>query len=388
MLAFAAALLALPLPAQPPLTEIPIRLSTGVSTRTAKVADRVDARVIAGPWAAPGAIVHGAVAEVRQAASPDVRAALLLHFTAIEIRGKLTPLAARVADVDNARETVDEHGRILGIFEADTFASRLDAGIDDLARNSSALAGVLGGMKDSLWQPPALDIVYPPGVEMTLRLTAPASPPDGAASAPGPLSEADARALAAVAARSPIQTEAREPRLPGDLTNLLFAADEGTLRRAFKTAGWSAAAGLTPSSKMQTLWALAEERGYREAPVSVLLLDGRPPDLVFEKANNTIARRHHVRIWRIAETFRGRPLWLAAATHDTAIRYSEAARTFVHRIDSEIDRERAKIVDDLVFTGRVRGVALFPRSNVPPQSHNATGDPVETDGAIAAVWLR
>jgi hypothetical protein len=130
---------------------------------------------------------------------------------------------------------------------------------------------------------------------------------------------------------------------------------------------------------------MAELRGYQEAPVSTLLLEGRPPDLVFEKLNNTFAARHHLRIWRPPERFQGKEVWVCSATHDTGIDYSEQNRTFIHKVDTQIDRERAKVVSDLLFTGLVQGIALVERPNVPTELFNATGDALVTDGKMAVI---
>jgi hypothetical protein len=133
---------------------------------------------------------------------------------------------------------------------------------------------------------------------------------------------------------------------------------------------------------------VVEDRGYSEAPVSVLLLDGKPPDLVFEKTLNTFARRHHLRIWRRPASFRGKPLWAVAATHDIGIDFSAADRTFIHRIDPQIDQERDKVVNDLLFAGHVEAFDLVERPAVPRQGRNATGDSLETDGRIAILLLK
>ena len=81
---------------------------------------------------------------------------------------------------------------------------------------------------------------------------------------------------------------------------------------------------------------------------------------------------------------RGKSVWVIAATHDTGIDFSEQNRTFIHKIDSKIDRERAKVVNDLLFTGLVRGLSLVER-DLPSGLANATGDSLQTDGSIAVV---
>jgi hypothetical protein len=129
-----------------------------------------------------------------------------------------------------------------------------------------------------------------------------------------------------------------------------------------------------------------QNSGYDEAPVSILYLNGRPPDMVFEKQNNTFAMRDHIRVWQSAQEFEGRPLWIAAGTHDIKISFSAEGRSFTHGIDSHIDRERTKVVNDLEFTGNVHAASLVPRS-VPADISNATGDKLITDGKLAVLEL-
>jgi len=122
-----------------------------------------------------------------------------------------------------------------------------------------------------------------------------------------------------------------------------------------------------------------------EGPVSTLLLEGRPPDLVFQKQNNTFASRHHLRIWHWPETFHGKEVWVCAATHDIGIDFSQRDYTSIHRVDPQIDRERAKVVNDLLFTGKVRALALVERPEAPTSGQNATGDAFKTDGRMAVL---
>jgi LssY C-terminus len=55
----------------------------------------------------------------------------------------------------------------------------------------------------------------------------------------------------------------------------------------------------------------------------------------------------------------------SAAAHDTGIDFSAKDRTFVYKIDSQIDIERAKVVNDLLLTGKVQSLLMGDRPNVP-----------------------
>jgi hypothetical protein len=377
-------------------TQILIRLKSAVSTRSSKPADPVDAVVIA-PVAAngrtvisPGALVRGSVEKVAQPSADGQRATLLLRFAGLDTGGARRTMLARVASVDNARETVDDQGQINGILATETVTGRLDAGIGKLGQEYSGFADILSAAKNAVFQQASTEISYQPGVEMTLRLAEPLPPPPGKTlpSNPGAPPISGLSQLAQMVSREPFQTVAKSPPKPSDITNLLLVATEDALRRAFTEAGWSAAASLNSRAKFETLRAVVEDRGYSEAPVSVLLLDGKPPDLVFEKTLNTFARRHHLRIWRRPGNFRGRPIWAVAATHDIGIDFSAADRTFIHRIDPQIDQERDKVVGDLLFAGHVEAFDLVARPAVPRKGRNATGDSLETDGRIAILLLR
>ena len=95
--------------------------------------------------------------------------------------------------------------------------------------------------------------------------------------------------------------------------------------------------------------------------------------------------RHHIRIWQQGQQFDGKPVWVAAATHDISITFSQESKSFTHGIDPNIDLERSKVVNDMLFTGKVHGVSLVDRTNLPPNPSNATGDRLVTDGKMAAV---
>ncbi|HUB32732.1 MAG TPA: LssY C-terminal domain-containing protein [Bryobacteraceae bacterium] len=393
LLALAAAQVsALQLPAG---TEVQIRLKSKLSSKTSRQGDAVDAEVIAPVMAASvyaipaGAAIHGTVEQV-QPSSADQRALLLLQFNRLAMAGASIAISVRLAAVDNARETVGDRGEIVGILVSETSAGKIDSEVGKLGDRLGGLGTLLGRATKAVTNRIDPDITYDVGVEMTLRLTAPAvlSTPGGS----GPLGRLkpvpDRAALVALAAAEPFQTVAQNPPKNSDLTNLMLIGDRPQVEKAFADALWHPASSLSPVAKFETIEALAEDRGYSEAPVSVLLLEGKPPDIVFEKLNDTFARRHHLRIWLRPGQYDGRLVWVVAATHDMGISFSEANRTFIHRIDSSIDRERDKVVSDLIYSGHVASMLLVDRAAIPQHAQNATGDNLVTDGKIAVLVLQ
>jgi hypothetical protein len=292
--------------------------------------------------------------------------------------------------VENARESVNDKGEIQGILANETMSSRMDSGISKITDKYSGLGGFLNAAKSALFKETEGDIAYDAGVEMDLKLTAALTltspPPPGPDAALQPV--ADPRALVALANRQPFQTRAQKPPQPSDITTLMFIGSQQQVQEAFAEAGWSQASKLGEKSKFETLRAITEDRGYSEAPVSILYLDGRAPEMVFEKANNTFSKRHHLRIWLRSDQYRGQPVWVCAATHDTGIDFSAKDRTFIHKIDPSIDMERSKVVNDLLLTGKVQSLLMVDRPNVPRNGQNATGDNLNTDGKMAVVILQ
>ena len=377
-------------------TTIHLRLETPVASNVSRPGEKVRA-VVTSPVASgeqvllpAGAIIHGAVTQAQLIDETHEQAMLGIDFGELEGReGRRAQLSARITGVDNARESVDEAGRIIGILPAQTITNRIDQALGRLGTRYESLAAVLLGVKQAFLKEAQPEIVYPAGTEMTVQLSTPlvlASAFSGGTVPAGTAGKPD-NSLEDLVNSQPFETMAEDPPRPSDLTNLMFLGTEAAIAQAFKAAGWSTAAELSAASKMETVRAVLEARGYSEAPVSLLLLDGRKPDLVFQKQLNTFAKRHHLRVWRRPGDYGGQPVWVSAATHDIDIEFSAENRTFIHKIDSDIDRERAKVVADLRFTGKVSEVFMIERPGVPRETKNATGDALITDGKIAVVVL-
>lgn len=372
-------------------TQMQIRLTSAINTSTAKPKQSFEAVLIApvvvsGQVAlAAGAKISGHIKEVTAATKPDDQAVLDLAFDEIsDSTGHKASLAAKLAGVDNARESVGDDGKITGIIASETGSGRLDQGINKITEKYPSFGDLLGAVKQAVVKPTDANIDYEPGVEMTIELTKALSWTGDAGAVQVKAIEPDAE-LSRLVNSEPFRTMAEKPAKPSDMTNLMFLGSREELEKAFEKAGWSEAAQLDAKSKLATFQAMAEMRGYQEAPMSTLLLDGKAPDLVFEKLNNTFAARHHLRIWHRPERFSGKEVWVSSSTHDIGIDYSDRDHTFIHKVDTQIDRERAKVVNDLLFTGLVQGLALVERPNVPTSLYNATGDALQTDGKMAVI---
>jgi hypothetical protein len=375
-------------------TELQIRLLDKVSSESAQPGQAIRAVVIA-PALVDGTIgisagteVHGLIKEAQplDPANPKQAASLLLAFTELKSGKSTVPISASVVTIDNARETIDASGHIQGMVPSQTTTALIDQGLGKLEQRYGGLAGILQAAKGAMVKETDSSITYNPGVEMTIRL---ASAVDIAPGPPPNVSPfRNEEALAALVNHQPFQTYATNPPVKSDITNLMFIGTQEALTASFAEAGWASADALNDRSKFKTAQALIEQRGYNAAPVSILLLDDRPPDLVYQKGNNTFAARHHLRIWRSPDNFQGQPVWISSSTHDIGIDFSQQNMTFIHKIDPNIDAERAKVVNDLLFTGKVKSIALVPRPSVPEHARNATGDNLDTDGSMAVLLLQ
>jgi len=203
-------------------TQLEIRLTTIVNSATAKINDPVEAVVIAPVIAgehiviAAGAKVHGQIKEVKQPAKADDQAVVQIQFDQLRgTAGQKAALSARLVTVDNARETVDEKGRILGIVGSETGSARMDQGISKVAQRYPGLGDFLGLAKGAVVKEADPSIHYEPGVEMTIELAQPLSWTETSAG-PDVGAIAPAEQLADLVNREPMRTVALKPPSPSD----------------------------------------------------------------------------------------------------------------------------------------------------------------------------
>jgi hypothetical protein len=392
-----------------PLGTLEVRLLTPLRSTDAKLRGQTIEAILMKPLVENGqirmparSILHGSV---HRASGVGIgvlreRASLEIEFTDWETpEGHLLPMAGLPLDIDNAREQVDGKGRIRGILAASNPLGVLRGmwfrpSSRMLMRAPGALTGTAGtlfsefamgplgelgllGLKLILTRFPDPEIDLPVGTEMTLRLDAVTLAGDwGSAPSQHILDPELAQFLRA----RPEDVQKFDQTPAADIINVALIGSGELLREAFLAAGWSEADTLDRKSFAKTYKAFTQRQGYAAAPVSKLLYQGRLPDLVFQKSLNSIAKRHHVRLWRV-QMANGQEVWLGAATHDITVVFEKKTFGLSHRIDRKLDVEREKVVDDLNFAEASHEITYLPRTldTVPGTI---------TDGGLAVIYLQ
>ncbi len=139
---------------------------------------------------------------------------------------------------------------------------------------------------------------------------------------------------------------------------------------------------------MKNFYALLNNSGYAQQPMTTFLLNGKPEEMNWQKSLNSYDRRDHLRIWQWTDEGTGERMWVSSSTHDTGAVLAVKYKGFVHHIAPNIDEERATVIRDLNFAGCVRSVSYVSRPEMPTMTHNATGDMMRTDGSVAVVTLQ
>lgn len=352
-----------------------------------------------------GTLVRGQVETAKAVGLGLVRerALLSVRFDSWETPdGEQVPIKARLTAIDNSREEVDSLGRIQGILAARNamgfargvwhkpnanlfsraatgFTGTSGVSLSNGVAGPIATVGVMAA-RIALTKFPEPEIHFAPGTDMTIRVDRiPLERTWGPAPARLNIDEDLARELS----EFPAGVKKADGRLAGDVINVALAGSREKLQAAFLAAGWVGADPLTKRSAMRTYQAFTAREGYEKAPMSKLLLQGRAPDAVFQKSLNSVHKRHHIRFWRV-EMQNGTEMWLGAATHDTGVTIDPRRFGLTHKIDAEIDWEREKVLDDLLFAGAIGGVGRVPR--VPEAMPSNVG--TITDGLLSFSYLQ
>jgi hypothetical protein len=193
--------------------------------------------------------------------------------------------------------------------------------------------------------------------------------------------------MAALVEELPARTHSTYSNRPSDLINVMLIGSRDDVATAFEAAGWIQPKQATLRANIRRIRAVADGRGDSTAPMSDLLVQDTKADMSWQKSFNDVAKRHHIRIWKQPATWNGREVWVGAATRDIDFAYLRPGSAMTHKIAENVDQERDKVVNDLVFTSCAALVDNSERLDVPGITRNATGDPMRTDTRIAIVQV-
>lgn len=181
--------------------------------------------------------------------------------------------------------------------------------------------------------------------------------------------------------------------LLGDPINLALMGEADQIHQAMRTAGWTLADPVNLRSGLRIVTATLTRRSYPEAPVSPLLVFGKPQEFAYQQeVEGNPKQRHHVRFWPCPDGWLlpgGRRVeWLGAGTYDTAVGLSWFTLQVTHRIDANTDVERDYVVCGLQEAVPQAQLELLKDFSSGYHARNGGGDSIRTDGTLPIIDLR
>lgn len=385
--------LSLPLSAQdlPAGTVLEARLSVATGSRISHPGDPIEATIIApasvgGRILVPqGSTVSGVIENVNPLGFGLKHTTADIHYRFDTVRlknGETISIQSEVVEVETAKERVDLAGTVRGIHPIASLSSTLDLYTVPLLCVTPVVGAPVWFVKSVIAPSPNPEIYFPEGTEVILRLSAPVSIPSPDTASVRMASFSPQKVAEIHGSLRDSAQRAQHGSHPSDLVNLVFLGTREQMDRAFHAAGWSQAESKSPLSLYRMYYALTERIGYRRAPMDSLTLNGVPSDFVYQKSLDTVQKRHHVRLWK---GLHRTDIWLGTAAEDVAFRFD--VMHWTHSTDPRIDNERAKVVDDLAFTGCLGAAELLTRESLRPVENPKAARPIFTDGKIAVLRL-
>ena len=375
-----------------------VRLLQPVLSYSSKTGDAVRGILIDSPECdgdrlfAEGSVVEGRIKSVHKVGMGfrHETAAVEIEFERI-LPKNAAPIdvRARVLEVENAREKVKD-GVIHGIRGTNAPEDRLSSRLEYLAMKYPAHSiWMLSAYRAIFPNLPEPEIYFPRGTDLLVEFTKPFAMTSGRVVAPSnqEFDRAESDALDEMIVPVPERTFTPKGR-NADIVNLAFIGSQAQLQKAFDAAGWKTGDAMCRRTAFHEIHAFLVVDNYAHGPISKQLLNGRAADSTWEKGLDSLAKRHHLRIWSTDDRVQGQPVWLSAAIRETGASLSLQKMQFIHHVDSDIDNERAMVVRDLTLAGCVDTVHLARRPGMPHSVENATGDELRTDAAIAVVQLK
>ena len=370
-------------------TNLEVRLSGITGSRVSHPGDPIDATIIAPVFQGnrlilpKGTTISGSIASV-QCLGLGLRhstANVEYRFDSLQLPdGRAFQIQTVVREVETAKERVYESGVVGGIYPTANLSSGASVIISALVAEPHVAATMLA-IKFLIARSPDPEIYFPAGTEMVLQVKHNTEIPDLDASADeiAPMTEAEVVQVRHLLESLPQQQAERAQNRPSDLVNILFLGSHDQIQRAFRAAGWTGEQRRSVLALYRMYHCIVQRVGYRMAPMSILKLNGATPALAYQKSLDTFAKRHHIRIWNQENS----GAWLGAATEDTGYMFQRMHVT--HATDPDIDNERAKVVNDLWFTGCLDAASLVSRESLKLVDQDRRS--ILTDSGIAVLRL-
>ena len=372
-------------------TTLEARLSTPTGSRISHTGDQVEATTIApvcsrGQILVPqGSNLFGSVESVKRygLGLKHITASIQYQFHTLRLpNGETIPIHTELLAVETAKERVDVASTARGIHPVASLSSSLALFTVPLLFVAPTVGVPVWGIKSIVAPSANPEIYFPAGTELLLRLTAAIEVRSSVERPVGTRSFSSDELREVHGLLNGSAQRAQMGAHPSDLVNLLFLGSREEMGRAFHAAGWFQAERKSPMSLYRMYHALTERAGYKRAPMNALKLNGVPSDFVYQKSLDTVQKRHHVRLWK--EPHRA-DVWLGAAAEDIAFRFELAHWT--HSTAANIDKERAKVVNDLAFTGCLDAAELVTRHSADLLQDPKGERVILTDTDIAVVRL-
>ena len=176
---------------------------------------------------------------------------------------------------------------------------------------------------------------------------------------------------------------------PGDMVNFLIIGSEAAMQKVFTTAGWVKVDADVKDTILQ--------RFHREHVEGIVLDHAHEPTLSLRtaaglrlgprRADQVVASRNHLRIWKAPFQVNGKTLWVGAATHDIGFEHDQRNNGLTHKIDPDIDLERDYVEKTLTSTGLVTEVTHFLPDNPMKEAKTATGGTFHSNGQVLILKL-
>ncbi|HEY1759789.1 MAG TPA: LssY C-terminal domain-containing protein [Bryobacteraceae bacterium] len=344
-----------------------------------------------------GSILSGTVKSARRVGFGIIHesASLDLTFDSISLPGGGTRhLTTQLAAVDNSREEVTPTGSIREVRSTGSWGNRAAHYLQSIMLLDVHAQLMAWAVKSVVIQIPEPEIYLPSGTELTLVL------PKAERSYTTSDSDDETRtftqyeraSLAPVISDLPSRaftppTKKSEAGKPADLVNLLFIGSREQIAAAFTAAGWTEARPTSFRAVMSvSLAAMFNRNNNHNGPMSAMRVNNAAPDMSWQKGFNDVGKRHHVRLWKLDQTWEGQELWAGAGTRDVEWGYLRGA-VATHRVEEHVDHERDKVAYDIAFASCADVLDWMDRPDGLRMTRNATGDRMQTDGQLAVVQM-